>query len=111
MLHAPGEFVADVFKAAAGPENFLLHHQRIVLQRARGWDSFAGGELTGIIYLVKYMIAKLTQERAKNGQSLSTLTRILSENPELTDAYPALYARVQLNDCSGSDKSILVTGT
>jgi hypothetical protein len=74
MLHAPGMFVADVFKAAAGPENFLLRHQLIVLQRA-------------------------------------TLARILSENPELTDAYPALYAGVRLNDCSSSGKSILVTGT
>jgi protein-tyrosine kinase len=37
--------------------------------------------------------------------------RFLSENPELTDAYAALYAGVRLNDCCGSGESILVTST
>jgi Mrp family chromosome partitioning ATPase len=57
------------------------------------------------------VLLKLPEKQAEKVPRLSTLARILSENPELRHAYAPLYAGMRLNDCSGSGKSILVTST
>jgi polysaccharide biosynthesis transport protein len=49
--------------------------------------------------------------KSKNGTRLSGFAQIMSENPEVADAYDALFGALRLTRPLGSDNSILVTST
>jgi capsular exopolysaccharide synthesis family protein len=51
----------------------------------------------------------LAEKRAGDGQRLSALARMVSETPELRDAYAALLGGIRLSATFDSGKSILVT--
>ena len=53
----------------------------------------------------------LTKQRARDGWRLSALARLLSDTPELRDAYAALLSGIRLSGALESGRSILVTST
>jgi capsular exopolysaccharide synthesis family protein len=55
--------------------------------------------------------SELLEERVRDRQRLGALARLLSDTPELRDAYAALLSSIKLSPLFRSGKSILVTST
>ena len=53
----------------------------------------------------------LTKQRARDGWRLTALARMVSDTPELREAYAALLSGIRLSTSLESGRSILVTST
>jgi capsular exopolysaccharide synthesis family protein len=84
--------------------------------RTTGWTrnrgfaklSFPHGQQRGVGLLTA---SELLETRARDGQRLSALARMVSNLPELRNAYDALLSGIRLSGSFSSGKSLLVTST